>query len=65
MLFAATWMALESIMLSAVSHTEKDRYCMISLTCGILKKYNKIVNVTKKTQTHRYKNIVVFFLLFS
>ena len=37
LLFAATWMALESIMLSAVSHTEKDRYCMISLICAISK----------------------------
>ena len=27
----ATWMGLESIMLSEINHTEKDRYCMISL----------------------------------
>ena len=34
-LFVATWMDLESIMLSEISQTEKDKYCMISLTYGI------------------------------
>ena len=34
--FAATWM--EIIILSGVSQKEKDKYYMISLTCGILKK---------------------------
>ena len=34
MLFAATWMELEGIMLSEISHTEKDRYRMFSLICG-------------------------------
>ena len=29
--FAATWMNLEGIMLSEMSQTEKDKYCMISL----------------------------------
>ena len=28
--FAATWMDLEGIMLSEISQTEKDKYCMIS-----------------------------------
>ena len=32
--FAATWMDLEGIMLSKISQTEKDKYCMISLICG-------------------------------
>ena len=32
--FAATWMDLEGIMLSEISQTEKDKYCMISLMCG-------------------------------
>ena len=36
-------------MLSEISQTEKDKYCMISLTCGILKiqqtsEYNKTRN---------------------
>ena len=33
--FAGTWMDLETIMLSDISQTEKDKYCMISLICGI------------------------------
>ena len=33
--FAAIWMDLEGTMLSEISHTEKDKYCMISLICGI------------------------------
>ena len=33
--FVATWMQLEIIILSEVSQTEKDKYHMISLTCGI------------------------------
>ena len=33
--FAATWMYLEIIILSAVSQTEKDKYHMVSLLCGI------------------------------
>ena len=34
MLFAATWMELEGIMLNEVSRSEKDRYHMFSLICG-------------------------------
>ena len=33
--FAATWMDLEGIMLSELSQTEKDKYYMTSLICGI------------------------------
>ena len=33
--FAATWMDLEMIILSELSQTEKDKYHMISLICGI------------------------------
>ena len=33
--FAATWMDLEIIILSEVSQTEKDKYHMMSLICGI------------------------------
>ena len=35
--FVTTWMNLEHIMLSEISQTQKDKYCMISLICGILK----------------------------
>ena len=33
--FTATWMDLEIIIPSEVSQTEKDKYHMISLICGI------------------------------
>ena len=33
--FAPTWMDLEILILSEVSQTEKDKYHMISLICGI------------------------------
>ena len=33
--FATTWMDLEGIMLSEISEAEKDKYCMMSLICGI------------------------------
>ena len=32
--FVATWMELDSVMLSEISHTEKDRYHMFSLLGG-------------------------------
>ena len=33
--FVATWKDLEIVILSEVSQTEKDKYFMISLICGI------------------------------
>ena len=33
--FATIWMKLEGIMLNEVSQTETDKYCVISLICGI------------------------------
>ena len=41
--FGTTWM----------SQTEKDRYCMVSLTCEILKKKKKRPNITKQRQLRR------------
>ena len=35
MSFAVTWMDLEIIILNEVSQTEKDKYHMIPLICGI------------------------------
>ena len=32
---AATWMDLDIVILSEVSHTEKEKYRMIPLICGI------------------------------
>ena len=33
--FVATWMDLEIVILSEVSQTERDKYCIISLVCRI------------------------------
>ena len=33
--FATAWMDLENIMLSEIRQSEKDKYHMISLVCGI------------------------------
>ena len=33
--FAAKWMDLEGFMLSEISQTDKDKYFIISLICGI------------------------------
>ena len=35
MSFAATWMDLETLILSEVGQKEKDKYQMLSLICGI------------------------------
>ena len=35
MLFAATWVDLEIVILSELSQIEKEKYHMISLICGI------------------------------
>ena len=47
-------MDLAGIMLSEVSLTEKNTYCMTSLTCGMQKlKQTSEYNKQKKKQTHR------------
>ena len=33
--FAATWIDLESVILSEISQIKKEKYCMTSLICGI------------------------------
>ena len=35
LLLATAWMDLENIMLSEISQSEKDKYHVISLVCGI------------------------------
>ena len=50
--FAATWTDLEGIMLSEISQRKTN-----AVGCHLYvesKKYNKLVNKTKKQQTHRY-----------
>ena len=52
--FAATWMDLEDIILSAVSQTEKNKYYMILLICRIQKRIQMNL-YTKQKQTHRHR----------
>ena len=35
--FAETWMDVETVLQSEVSQKEKNKYCIISLICGIQK----------------------------
>ena len=49
-----TWMDLDSIMLSEISQTEENKYCIISLLCGILKK-----KTNKQMQQYRNRNLDV------
>ena len=51
------WMELEGIMLSEMSHTEKDKYCMISFLYGIEKKKNQ----NQKVQTCRCREQIGSF----
>ena len=51
--FAKAWMDLEGIMLSEISQREKDKFCTISLTCGIFKK--KKAKIPQNPQTQRYR----------
>ena len=48
--FAATWMDLEIVTLSEVSQTQKDKYHLILLICGILKKKGGTNELIYKTE---------------
>ena len=55
--FATTWLDLESIMLSEVCQTEKDKYCMISHTWNLKKikqtsEYNKNETDSQMSRTN-------------
>ena len=47
--FPTTWMGLESIVLSERSQTEKDKYCTMSVLCGIPKIQQTSVYNKKET----------------
>ena len=51
--YAITWMDLEGIILSEVSQTKTNtlRHHLFLES----KRYNKLVNITKKKQIHRYR----------
>ena len=59
--FAATWMDLEIIVLSEVSQTGRHQYHMLSLTCGMLKEYSELLcrtdtdSQTLKTKGNRLR----------
>ena len=38
-----TWMNSEGIMLSEISQTKKEKYCVISFTCELLKKKTELI----------------------
>ena len=48
LLFATTWMKLEGIMLSEISQTGKEKYCMISFIMWNLKKKKKPNSITAR-----------------
>ena len=52
MAFLATWMDLEIIMLSEVSHTMRHQHQMLSVTCGIFKK-DTVNFIAEQILTHR------------
>ena len=55
MLFAFTWMDPEVVILNEVSKTEKEKYLMTSLTCGIQKIVIQMNLFAKQKQTHRHR----------
>jgi hypothetical protein len=64
MSFAGKWIELEIITLSEVSQVQKDKGCMLSLTCGrqipkinVYTNINMIVYTHTHTHTHIYVNM--------
>ena len=51
-LLAATWMNLESVILSEVSWTAKEKYCIASLICGIQKELIQMNLLIKQKEIH-------------
>ena len=45
---------MEGVKLSKIRQTEKGKYCIISLICGI-KKIQQTSDIAKEKQTHRYR----------
>ena len=53
--FVATWMGLEIVRLSDVSQTEKEKFHMTSLVCGIEKEIMQMNLLTKQKESHRLR----------
>ena len=56
--FLATWMDREIVRLSDVSQTEKEKFRMTSLVCGIEKETMQMNLLTKQKETHRLRKRV-------
>ena len=56
--FTATWIQLETLILSEVSQKEKGKYHMISLICGIQNMAQMKLSAKQK-QAHRFVVLVV------
>ena len=61
--FAATWMGLESVILSEVSQTEKVEYHMTSLTCGLSPKRNDTSELMHKAEIDARASGMSFWFL--
>ena len=59
MLFAATWMELEILVLSEVSQKEKDKYHVISLISGIQYRAQMNLSTEKKCMDLENRLVVV------
>ena len=56
--FAVTWMGPEIVILSEVSQTEKEKYCMTSLICGNLKRNtNELIYKTERDSQTQKMNL--------
>ena len=55
MLFAATWMDPEIVILSEVSQTEKENYLITFFICGIKKEMIQMSLLTKQKETHQLR----------
>ena len=51
--FTTTWMGLEGILLGEICQTENNKYCMISLICGV-QKLTQTRDYSKKETGLRY-----------
>ena len=54
--FTATWMNMQSVLLSEVTQAEKEKYYMTSLICGILKEMIQMNLLTKQKETQDLEN---------
>ena len=54
---ATTWMNLKIVTLGEVSQTDKDKYYIVSVTCGILKETNELIYKTETDSQTQKTNL--------